>query len=77
MFAELHVPVGQAVIRNLIFKLMCGLEKSENCILKNLVDSSDTRFSKQSGFIGKSYCMLDMKMVRIYCMCSIRCCLYC
>ncbi len=46
MFAELHVPASQAVIRNIIFKFMCRLEKSENCILTNLVDStnSDSRF---------------------------------
>ncbi len=34
------------VIKNLIFKFMSRLEKSENCILRNLVDSKtcDTRF---------------------------------
>ncbi len=74
MFAELHVPTSQAVIRNLIFKFMYRLEKSENCILNNLVESttSDTRFFSKIGAHWKRYCMLDMKMVRIYCRC-----LYC
>ena len=36
--AYTDVPACQAIVRNLIHKFICHLEKSENCIIKGLVD---------------------------------------
>ena len=47
MFAYMQVPACQAVIRNLVYKFMCRLDKSENNIINVLVDStkSVTRYT--------------------------------
>ncbi len=37
IFVNVNVPACQAVIRNLIFKFMCRLDKSENVIIQGLV----------------------------------------
>ncbi len=37
MFSNINVHAYQAVIRNLIFKFMCRLDKSENYIIQGLV----------------------------------------
>ncbi len=37
MFANLNVPACQPVVRNVIFKFMCNLKKSENAVMKGLV----------------------------------------
>ena len=46
MFANINVPAFQAVVRNLIFKFICRLDKSENVIIQGLVKvgKSDLRF---------------------------------
>jgi len=47
MFTNVHVPTCHAVIRNLTYKFMCRLEKSQNDIIKGLVDTlvSDTKYN--------------------------------
>ena len=47
MFAELHVPACQGVIRNLMFKFISRIEKSNNCIINVLINPviSSTRFT--------------------------------
>ena len=47
MFAYMQVPACQAVIRNLVYKFMCRLDKSENNIINVLVDptKSVTRYT--------------------------------
>ena len=49
MFAELQVPACQAVIRNLMFKFICRIEKSTNSIISALVDpvSCSNRFTSR------------------------------
>ena len=50
MFAELHVPACQAVCRNLMYKFITRLDKSENCIISYLVNptKSDIRYSSKN-----------------------------
>ena len=47
LFANVNVPGFQAVIRNLMFKFITRLDKSENLIIRNLVKIgvSDLRFT--------------------------------
>ena len=47
MFVNLNVPTCHAVIRNLIYRLICQLEKSCNRTIIRLIDSrrSDIRYT--------------------------------
>ena len=47
MFVNMQVPTCQAVLRNLMYKFICRLDKSENTIINVLVNpaKSDVRFS--------------------------------
>ena len=45
LFANVGVPAFQAVIRNLIFKFITRLDRSENAIIQGLVRESDLRFT--------------------------------
>ena len=49
MFADLHIPVCQAVCRNLMYKFITRLGKSENCIISCLVNPahSDTVYNSK------------------------------
>ncbi len=50
MVANVNVPACQAVIRNLIFKFMCRLDKSENHIIQGLVcpSVSDAKYTSKT-----------------------------